>query len=439
MVSSASANDTATTENFEESALSDTSEGDRGIVASLPKCWRWAVVTCCLFGAILLAQVMLQSTSSSAPKLEVSPGEAAFVTEVTDAQWMDPTQWTWYNGNAQMQQQEFDGWLPPPINHCPSCTAKKLQPPAVVIPTYERDICKLKYTVKSISVHDPKHYLGDVYILWVSKQPMHSYQGQLDEIRSIISSTHKVYIWDFSPQVRAVESYGKSGWIAQQVMKLKIAAAITAEYYIVLDSKNTLIRDVRPDTFFTNCNQAKIFAEYQFDQLPDMHKGWYLRSAQLMNIPPITGGIWPASITPMTLHRQTVLNMLASIQENAKSFPLCQGRLCQMLESHATEFTMYLTYQHDQANPQCRHVIWCLGPKPVDGLWRGQPYNWKTAKAVALGQSHSFMFGIQAGSYQLMSFQQKQQIKPWIVKIYKDAKLYGEQDLDPDKLMQCLS
>ncbi|CAK0854438.1 unnamed protein product [Prorocentrum cordatum] len=196
---------------------------------------------------------------------------------------------------------------------CPSCAPKSRPIPAIVIPTYERDLCKANFTALSIAKHDPDHLLGDLYLLWVSSSPAADYEKEIDQLKVAISKTRKVHFHDFSATLD-----GQRGWVAQQVLKLKVATLVEEDFYVVLDSKNTFVRDIKPEIFVSSCNQAIVFGDYKAAELPELHSQWYETSARLLDVPsPLDGhddgDRWPPSITPMTFHRQTVLDLLAHI------------------------------------------------------------------------------------------------------------------------------
>jgi hypothetical protein len=182
---------------------------------------------------------------------------------------------------------------------CPACAPRYRDAIDVVIPFFERDLCKLKYTAKSISLYDPNHYLGDVYLMWVSFKPPWQFQAEIDEIKRYISQTREAIFIDFS-QTLASE-HDLLGWYAQQVVKLKVASWVRSSFYLVLDTKNALIQEVKADTFFTECNQARILADYPFDGIPAPHRDWYKLSAQALHVNPPDRGYWPASISPVVI------------------------------------------------------------------------------------------------------------------------------------------
>merc|ERR1740138_451744 len=99
--------------------------------------------------------------------------------------------------------------------------------------------------------------------------------------------------------------------------------------------------------FFDSCGAAKIFGDMPWDGIP----------------PPHSEGYWPTSITPMVIHRQTVLDMLASINENDSTDSLCNGPLCDMMGARSitgqgsTEFTMYILWARSRVNFPCLHAM----------------------------------------------------------------------------------
>ncbi|CAK0909158.1 unnamed protein product [Prorocentrum cordatum] len=158
---------------------------------------------------------------------------------------------------------------PPQEGGCPACAPSSVSPPAVVLPFYERDLCKAQYTARSIALHDTGSALGDVLLLWISTQPSDAYAEGIQAIRDSLAGSRKVELLDLSPQVNGNH---KDGWYAQQVLKLKAASRVNSEYFVVLDSKNTLLQDVNAQTFLTECRQARLFGTYPWGQLPKLHQ-----------------------------------------------------------------------------------------------------------------------------------------------------------------------
>jgi hypothetical protein len=253
---------------------------------------------------------------------------------------------------------------------CPKCSAKKKAAPTVVIPFFERDLCKLKYTAKSISVNDPHNFLGDVVLMWVSARHTWEFQDQIDDIVDTLRGTRHVRLEDFTDKMQSV---GLAGWHAQQMVKLKAASLVETDYYIVMDSKNTIIHPLEKDPFFTPCGQAIIQAEWTAADIIIPHSDWYDRSARALGLKSPKDGaewdeelLWPASITPMVMHRSSVLDMLGQLGEGVDLDRLCDGDLCNTIGAYsesghgATEFTLYTLYVYSliaSGGFECIHTI----------------------------------------------------------------------------------
>jgi hypothetical protein len=336
-----------------------------------------------------------------------------------------------------------------------ACTPEKRVVPDIVIPFYERDLCKLKKTALSLVTHDPLNNLGDLYLMWVSRYNVSDYSDQLSEIvEKLTTNKRKVHILDFS---KPASASSLSGWHAQQLLKLKIASVVKSEFYIVMDSKNTLVNRVEEDTFFTADNQARIFASYTFHEIPPPHDNWYKMAAKALNVTPPTDMHYPASITPILLHRQTVLDMLASIGEGSGVVNLCDGPLCRLFGIGArsgegtTEFTMYNMYLYTKTKLACTSKIeahnqtqktqWAIS------LWRGvdddpnatiQGMNF-TLHSVVNGSIKPIMFGSQPGSLDALDETGRKEMVGLLEKIYARAGVYKQKDSKTaEELIECV-
>jgi len=344
---------------------------------------------------------------------------------------------------------------------CPACAPKGRQVPSVVIPFYERDLCKLKYTARSIGVNDPDKHLGTVYLMWVSTQSSSKYMDDLDGILETISKTHKVHLFDFSPLVKRS---GIAGWFVQQFLKLKIASVIPSEYYIVMDAKNTIIEPIQADTFFSPCNQGKIYSKYKFDDIPMPHIQWYKASARILGVdePEKIPVKWPASVTPVVIHRPTVLRMLAALGEGAGIDAVCAGPLCELFgvfsqvsqdQNHSTEFTLYNMYAYAKTDSECAVVA--KKPEPWEakvvhrwavGLWRGvggqadtmNKLNLKMLKNIQSGYVRPVMLGSQPGALDNMDEKTKAKATKIIVDLYTEHAGYDPSKSTPDELIDCV-
>merc|ERR1711920_191666 len=64
---------------------------------------------------------------------------------------------------------------------------------------------------------------------------------------------------------------------------------------------------------------------------------------------------WSASITPVVMHTQTVIDMLGYLRENPSPLSLCSGALCGHIKNGATEFTLYYLYASTKTDEKCIH------------------------------------------------------------------------------------
>lgn len=339
---------------------------------------------------------------------------------------------------------------------CPACAPRSLDKPDVVIPFYERDLCKVGYTTQSIAVHDPNKVLGRIILMWVSLQPSSAFRDQIDKVMSNLGDTHETVLLDFSQQV--IEGHA-AGWFAQQVFKLKVSSHVKSDYYIVMDSKNTIIRDIEEDTFFTQCNQGVIFGEFHAEEIPLPHSDWYKASARVLGAtPPLESdskGKWPSSITPMVIHTQTVLDMLSKLGESSSTDNLCDGPLCDMFGAHgngqdmATEFTMYVLAVRAREDFDCVMSVLDIddGAPPAISLWRGNDasmaeqmsVNLDNCREIADGKVWPFMFGAQFGALDGMMAEQKGPAEASILTIYTRAGLHDNSTTSTRALLDCVA
>jgi len=231
---------------------------------------------------------------------------------------------------------------------------------------------------------------------------------------------------------------GKAGWFAQQIFKLKIAQLLTEEFYVVLDSKNTFIRDVEANSFFSPCHQAYNFAQYTMDQVPDPHVQWYHKSAEALHLDINQAGdtLWPASITPMTMHRQSVLDMLESIGEDPNPYSICGGPLCGMMESGVTEFTAYQLYAHFVKEFECIHETSPSEQEIAISLWRGYDGSFGMLEKVASKELRPTIFGSQASALDNLPQEQKERVPGLISQVFRDAGLDAEEEQIADCIIR---
>jgi hypothetical protein len=246
------------------------------------------------------------------------------------------------------------------------------------------------------------------------------------------NATHVVHFYDLS---HVVQAGGLPGWNAQQVIKLKIASVIEADYFLVLDSKNILVSALEMNTLVTPCNQAKNFAWAYSQSMPEPHKSWFASTARLLGAPWPNGDIWPDSVTPMTFHRLTVLEMLSSIGEDADIWHLCGGPLCGWIKSQdATEFALYQLYARFRTDVQCYHKNSGLIHA---SLWRGYVDGGTIQQRI---NDHPFFFGAQAGALDGLSGESRDQVGQQLHNIFTDIGLLNSDgSFTSESLMYCIN
>jgi hypothetical protein len=320
---------------------------------------------------------------------------------------------------------------------CDWCTPEKTVAPALVIPFYERDICKMRMTAASITVHDSRQHIGDVHLLWLSKHPPSEYAEDIDHIMSAVNVSHKAEFHDMSFM------FGQSdmaGWFVQQVMKLKAASLVKSPYYVVLDAKNTFIKDVEANTFISTCNTGMVYADSSFEDMGQEKMDWYHKSADALgvSVPHDEGRKWSASVTPVVMHTKTVKDMLGHLSEDPTPWKLCKGPLCDYIHNGATEFALYYTYVAALSDERCIHYT--VPASPAVALWRGVSgdSNEGSCNAVAGHQRGVVMFGAQAGSANEMAEDQKQRLAECLSKVYTEAALHDPAHNSDSSLMDCV-
>jgi hypothetical protein len=263
-----------------------------------------------------------------------------------------------------------------------------------------------------------------------TKQDGARYMDTIERTMAELNKTHRVHFYDLSP---VVQNSGTTGWVAQQVLKLKIASLINSDYYMVLDSKNTLTMDIEKDTLVTPCNQAITFAAYTAENMPQPHNGWYFSTAARLGVPWPQEGRWPDSISPMTLRTQTVLDLLHAVHEEPNFRSICQGPLCAWFKSQsATEFILYQLYAYFKKDYHCIHdQDWPI----VGSMWRG-----KTDEARIEAESKKYFFGAQSGAFRGIWGDQRTQAGIKMRQVFLDARLVNASDagVTADFMLGCL-
>jgi len=201
---------------------------------------------------------------------------------------------------------------------CRACAAPTL--PTLVVLFYQRDLCKMKYTAKSIAVNGIGAFSAVIFA-WLSDRPATDYQSWMDEFRGYAEPCGApVHIIDFSPYKASLGSRGHGGWVVQQLLKLAMAYVVTSDHYVVFDAKNAIIRPLGPYAFVSECNQARIAGEFRYDRMPwGWHQDWHHASAWWLGVESYLGSVHGPeegthsdvllsnSVSPIVMNRQTIL------------------------------------------------------------------------------------------------------------------------------------
>jgi len=318
--------------------------------------------------------------------------------------------------------------------------------------------------LRSLTKHDPDQHIGDVVILWVSKDPPWKHQQQLDELQAEVTKTRKYTLHDFSEQLRnptypclAWNQNGTlcvthmKGWFAQMSLKLKIASLIDSEYYLLVDSKNAFFSDIDENTFFTPCNRARLWGKYRWDQIPEPHDKWYAKSAGFLKLS-LEDKWFPTSITPALLNTRIVLDMLKHIGEKDDPKKICDGPLCRWFGSEATEFTLYNVYSLAQSEfSDCVHKMEIPDEQVHEWsttLWHAVSLyaNAETCEAVANYSLQPLTFGVQSRDDHADTEQSaseiaslRERLRSCLTTVYARAGLYDAGVISAASFSDCIS
>ena len=381
----------------------------------------------------------------------------------------------------------------------PTCAAcegtprhDKVDRVSLLIPFYEPELCKIKYTLRSLRQQLPD-FFSHVHLAWVSPQSVDDYHG-LPVVMELAESIATTTLHDASGFLQQNAESSSAGWMVQQVVKLLIARHVTKDdFYLVLDAKNAFTHPPQAHEFFNSCNQARLTAPMLLSQMPSNHAGWYQASANVLGITDdISEWDMPLSITPALFHTRTVLHLIERVQRSIdlgdrKSYLLARFpslsallagnasklrrnvTLSQLGEVHdvrrweitdqdvallhavaqrnATEFTMYNLFALHQAPPeqQCAHTV---SSDRVLGfeVWRGQSLDAMRAYAAKFGpdadvkMKAAMAFGVQRGALgQAVEEGQasEQEVQSLLQAVFDGAGLLrGGEDLE--QLMHCI-
>jgi hypothetical protein len=328
-----------------------------------------------------------------------------------------------------------DGTVMRPIcaGACPKCAMSEPTAPALVVLFHERDLCKMRLLASSLTKHDPNQLISTVHLIWISTHSPKEFMRDIDSIRNTASASHTVRFHDVS----WMHGSGmKKGGHVQQIMKLKAASLVKEDYYVVLDAKNAFIRDLQPDTFLTPCAQGRVFADTEFDNLNDDAKEWYSASAAALGVDVPPDRKWSASITPVVMHTQTVIDMLNYLDEDPSPQSLCSGTLCEHIKSGATEFSLYYLYIATKTDEKCIHQA--SSHNPAVSMGRNTSELNDGIVQAAVNDAEVLLFGAQSGALSGMDDDVSKRISNQLQDIFEGAGVRDPSTNSADSMAACV-
>jgi len=318
---------------------------------------------------------------------------------------------------------------------CPKCAMSEPTAPALVIPFNERDLCKMRLLASSLTKHDPNQLISTVHLVWYSSHPPTSndFMRDIDSIRNAASASHTVRFHDMSWMfVDAV----LSSMHVQQIVKLKAASWVEEDYYVVLGAKDAFIRDVQPDTFLTPCYQGRVFSDTDFDDLSADAQKSYHASATVLGVDVPPGRKWSASINPVVMHTETVIDMLNYLHEDPSPLSLCSGTLCGHLKGGATEFTLYYLYAATKTDEKCIHQD--SSHSPAVSMLRDTVELNDGKVNAAVSDAEVILFGAQSGALSGMASDVSQRISSHLQDIFEGAGVHDPSAHSADAMAACV-
>ena len=114
-----------------------------------------------------------------------------------------------------------------------------------VIPTYEKETCRLGLLATSVATYDVCGLVNDIHLGWVTMAPVEDYKDVLDQIRTKFQRqvyVHEYYkLWGGGP-VR--------GWVDQQLFKLAVYVHVSTKWYVAMDCKNIFVHPITLGSLF---------------------------------------------------------------------------------------------------------------------------------------------------------------------------------------------
>ena len=249
-----------------------------------------------------------------------------------------------------------------------------------------------------------------IQLVWVREAPMEAYAAERRAVEREFGDA-------LAPLVRWVEhrralpappggGISFSGWFEQQHAKLAAAAAVAADFCVVLDSKNAPIAPLGRADFLDGDGRALVHADFLLaarrnqSACPDHCKyaRWYAAAEAVLGTSVAASHRVPKSITPTTLHVASVRALLANLD--------AQGSVARSA-STAPPVHLYNAFVRGAGAVEpleCAHVLSDVPTDEVrDGLHalgvgqRRRPLR-TDARLAAAAPPHARFFGLNAAS-----------------------------------------
>lgn len=131
------------------------------------------------------------------------------------------------------------------------------------------------------------------------------------------------------------------GWVAQQIVKLAAAAAMTTDIVLILDSDVLLIRPVSGSVYAPDGKLELFELPDGVDQTLPRHRLWHAAARRMLGLPPSEADLLPDYVCwPCAWSPSTVRDMLCRIETvTGLSWQTAVGR-----ELHFSEMILYGVY-----------------------------------------------------------------------------------------------
>lgn len=207
------------------------------------------------------------------------------------------------------------------------------------------------------------------------------------------------------------------GWRSQQALKMLASKFVSSEYYVTLDAKNHFVRPICHDDFMAPDGKIRTWtASYQHNFRSECFASLSYFGVDAESYLDIL----PPSTTPVTLRRDSVLQMITAVEQR-------EGYPFELVFFHVNDITEYLLYYGFQlASGVTLTDVYDFGHKLAAVLFPDKVVDGNRFGSVMwqARQSGCFIFALHLRSIPLLDDEQKARI----VQFWRDAQLYIDED-----------